>query len=258
MHELLLHAVLPSHRHHQVLSVLAGIAAMQPIPISEKNLVFKPQQQPAGPAGRPNPNQGVGAQMKPLQGQMHGDLFYLKLVGETSETGEKAGGTEVRVKEVDEKEEGKDRDVDMLDAPHGNDTSPTTDWTLQFRDLPDPPGRRPVTSRAMTDTPITAGDPLKFMKAMEYTLTTTYHLHGHRLTHNAIDIRLYQLFLPDAQTPLDPSGSYVLQTALRVADGQNVERMQEGVRQLTELKETLKGVVELEMGDRLALDTRVR
>lgn len=45
---------------------------------------------------------------------MHGDLFYLKLVGETSETGEKAGGTEVRVKEVDEKEEGKDRDVDMV------------------------------------------------------------------------------------------------------------------------------------------------
>ena len=37
-----------------------------------------------------------------------------------------------------------------------------------------------------------------------------------------------------------------------------MERMQEGVRQLTELKETLKGVVELEMGDRLALDTRVR
>ena len=35
-------------------------------------------------------------------------------MGETSENGEKAGGTEVRVKEVDEKDEGKDRDVDMV------------------------------------------------------------------------------------------------------------------------------------------------
>ncbi|KAL8786088.1 MAG: hypothetical protein Q9195_008364 [Heterodermia aff. obscurata] len=244
MHELLLHAILPPHRHHQVLSVLAGIAAMQPIPISEKHLVFKPLQHPS----RPNPNQSANAaQMKP---QAHGgDLFYLKLVGETSGPSKKESGTEVTVKEVPIDE--KDQDIDMLDIPP-TPTPPT--WTLQFRDLPDPPGRRPVISRAMTDTPITAGDPLKFMKAMDYTLTASYHLHGHRLTHNAIDIRLYQLV--EAQTAgLDP---YVLQTALRVADGQNVGRMQEGVRQLVELKETLKGVVELEMGERLALDTRVR
>lgn len=34
--------------------------------------------------------------------------------------------------------------------------------------------------------------------------------------------------------------------------------MQEGVRQLVELKEMLGGVVELEVGERLAVDTRVR
>ena len=112
MHELLLHATVPSTRHHQVLSVLAGIAAMQPVSISEQHLVFKPLQQPAGP-GRPNLNQGVGAQMKPLQGQMHGDLFYLKLVGEIRESSKNKGsGAEVTVREVDEKGEG--QDVDMV------------------------------------------------------------------------------------------------------------------------------------------------
>lgn len=34
--------------------------------------------------------------------------------------------------------------------------------------------------------------------------------------------------------------------------------MQEGVRQLMELKEMLRGVVELEMVERLSLDTRVK
>ena len=34
--------------------------------------------------------------------------------------------------------------------------------------------------------------------------------------------------------------------------------MSKGVNELLSLKETLKGVVELEMGERLALDTRVR
>lgn len=44
-----------------------------------------------------------------------------------------------------------------------------TKWTLQFRDIPEAGNRRPVTLRLMADTPITAGDPMAFMKAMEYT-----------------------------------------------------------------------------------------
>lgn len=91
MHELLLHTTVPSTRHHQILSILAGIAAMQPVPIHETHLIFKPLQQPAL-SGRPNQNQGVGTQIKPLQGQMHGDLFYLKVVGEMSGTSPKSQG----------------------------------------------------------------------------------------------------------------------------------------------------------------------
>jgi len=57
---------------------------------------------------------------------------------------------------------------------------------------------------------------------------------------------------------LDPSGTYILQAAVRVQDGSKVETMTKGVIELLSLKETLKGVVEMEMGDRLALDTRAR
>ncbi len=57
---------------------------------------------------------------------------------------------------------------------------------------------------------------------------------------------------------LDTSETYILQAAVRVQDGSKVETMTKGVNELLNLKETLKGVVDLEMGDRLALDTRVR
>ena len=47
-------------------------------------------------------------------------------------------------------------------------------WTLQYRDLPEvvQPGRRQITSRLIADIPITSGDPMQFMKALDYTYVT--------------------------------------------------------------------------------------
>ena len=58
--------------------------------------------------------------------------------------------------------------------------------------------------------------------------------------------------------PLDPSGSYILQASVRVQDGSKPESMSLGTSELQNFKEMLKGVVDLEVGDRLAMDTRVR
>jgi len=94
MHELLLHASIPSSRHEQVLSILAGVAAMQPIPILEKHLILKPSRPPPS-GGKAGPQQGQAGQMKALQGQMHGDLFYLKLVQEVKNDRGAAEGEDV-------------------------------------------------------------------------------------------------------------------------------------------------------------------
>ena len=113
MHELLLHASVPSSRHDQVLSILAGIAAMQPIPMLERHLVFKPSRPPLI-AGKAGPQQGVLAgQMKSVQGQMHGDLFYLKLVEDVKDT---------RATPDVEQAHGVDgsKDVDMMDNSIGS------------------------------------------------------------------------------------------------------------------------------------------
>ena len=100
---------------------------------------------------------------------------------------------------------------------------------------------------------------------------STYTISGHRFTHHSASLILYRASLPATAATsdsasggqpqarlLDPSGMYILQVSVRVQDGSKVETMTKGVNELLGLKETLKGVVELETGDRLALDTRVR
>ena len=62
----------------------------------------------------------------------------------------------------------------------------------------------------------------------------------------------------DSWTPLDSSGAYVLQASVRVQDGGKPETMTLGLNELLAVKDTLRGIVDLEPGDRLAMDTRVR
>ena len=83
MHELLLISQIPPARHLQLLNILAGISAMQPVPVLEKHLVFKPNK---------NENKARGAQVggaqdvqKALQKETQGEVFYVQLVGERDE-----------------------------------------------------------------------------------------------------------------------------------------------------------------------------
>lgn len=88
MHELLLFGQVPLSRHEQVLSILAGVAAMQPQPFLEKHLVFKPARLPSGfRPGHTGAVQGVpNAQIQAIQAQTQGDIFYLQLVADINTT----------------------------------------------------------------------------------------------------------------------------------------------------------------------------
>ena len=58
--------------------------------------------------------------------------------------------------------------------------------------------------------------------------------------------------------PLDPSGGFILQAAIRVKDGGKPETMTIAINELTNFRDLMKGAVDLEVADRLALDTRLR
>ena len=193
MHELLLFGQVPAARHNQVLNVLAGIAAMQPQPILEKHLVFKPNRKP----GSGTQKQVGGAQdiqkarTQEVQAQ---ELFYMQLVADINEGEEKDGSGEIG-DIIMNGDGGIELDVTEptgqvpLSTGHGIAslqpdgqthgtikagafTGPPIDsgrWTLQFRDLPEVARQRAITSRLIADTPITSGDPMKFMTALDYT-----------------------------------------------------------------------------------------
>lgn len=112
------------------------------------------------------------------------------------------------------------------------------------------------------------------MAALDYFPSSLYYTEGHRLSYNNISIHLYRVLVPTSSAMpsgsdpgdikrsdlrlLDESGAYILQASVRVQDGSKVETVQRGASELLGLRETLKGVVELEVVDRLSLDTRVR
>lgn len=99
-------------------------------------------------------------------------------------------------------------------------------------------------------------------------------LEGHRFVLDNTIVLLYRILLyPDSQTGtnirttlppfkslklLDPSGAYIMEVKLRVADGSNASLVSTGQQELERFQNTMQGVVELKVPDRLALDTRVR
>ena len=62
----------------------------------------------------------------------------------------------------------------------------------------------------------------------------------------------------DMLKPLDPSGSYIFQASVLLADGANPAIVNLGLSEIDAAKTRLKGVVNLDIPDRLALDTRVK
>ena len=62
----------------------------------------------------------------------------------------------------------------------------------------------------------------------------------------------------DSLKPLDSSNGFVLQASIRVQDGMKPELMNKATNELKAFKELMRGVVDMEIGDRLALDTRVK
>lgn len=58
-------------------------------------------------------------------------------------------------------------------------------------------------------------------------------------------------------TPLDPSGAFILQASIEIADGNSTELKDRASQQLLAMKEILRFSVDLAPGDRLALDARI-
>ncbi|MCJ1398316.1 Mediator of RNA polymerase II transcription subunit 18 [Xylographa trunciseda] len=275
-----------------MLKILAGVAAMQPRVVYERHLIYKPRNRMTnGNGGNVKPG-APASQIQALQAQMRGDVFYLQLVGNMSSDPAVAfvGKSEDKTTAGALSENVSDSAVDQVGETTEDSASPgsTTDipkhqWSVEFRDLPDVPGRRPVSSRLMASVPVAGGDPLQIMDSLGYNYVSEYLVRGHQLIHNNIILSLQRPFtvppesgiksetgLPPRPSPMkilpslwklkpfDPRGTFLLQASIRVQDGTKPESMALAIAELTSFRDLMKGIVDMEVGDRLALDTRSR
>lgn len=238
------------------------------------------------------------AQLQALQGQLHNELYYMQLVSEIGDSSigsripvnnETSEQQNPDLREVDSDGES---DTGAQSNGHLHEQARQT-WTLHFRDIPEVGGRRPVTSRMMSSVDLIDGDAFAFMDSlgysyvpdwvkanseiglMQYSYISEHVLEGHRFIHQNIILLLHRVMRssvgaevqgPPSKTapkldnlvPLDASGAYVLQASIRIQDGSKPESMTVGINELKAFKELMRGVVDLDIGDRLALDTRLK
>ncbi|PYH99160.1 mediator of RNA polymerase II transcription subunit 18 [Aspergillus ellipticus CBS 707.79] len=270
MHELLLFASVPAHQHHELLQQLAGLTAMQPRHRVERRLVFKAHRQPGLTNTRVGASQDLqGAELQRLNKMLNGGMFYTQVVGPVAqaEFGAKpassGGAADVYMSGMEDK----------LSTPAYcyEDQS----WKLEFRDIPEAGTRSAVTARLMASAALPKGDITIPMNAWGYSFVTEYVVEGDVFVLNDIVIFLHRVLLypsgaqeshgPRRQlpayrelSPLERTGSYVLQAAITVQDGGNQEMMKTASQHLFGLREQLKSAVRLEQADRLSLDTRAK
>ncbi|GES60656.1 mediator of RNA polymerase II transcription subunit 18 [Aspergillus terreus] len=278
MHELLLFAPVPAHQHHELLQQLAGLTAMQPRHRVERRLIFKAYRKPGLSNTRVGASQDVqGADLQRLNKMLNGGMFYTQVVGPVSEAD--FGANPVPSASSDNSDTLMSGMTDQPGSSSGAESHyysyDTQPWKLEFRDIPEAGTRSAVTSRLMASSILPKGDILTPMNAWGYSFVTEYVVEGDMFVLNDIVIFLHRVLhyptegqepsqprrqLPPFQqmTPLERTGSYVLQAAITVQDGSNQEMMKTASQHLFGLREQLKSAVRLEQADRLALDTRAK
>jgi mediator of RNA polymerase II transcription subunit 18 len=151
MHELSLYGQVTFARYEQVLSILAGVAAMQPQRVFERNIIYKPTREPEEPGsnlGRRGGTQTVAQKQAKQAAPVV--LYHTRLVQKLSEDdfaaedGLPAGSGDALSADVQDGEE--------------------PAWSFVFRDVPDT-GDRGVSIRFTNTTDLLSGDPHAFMIA---------------------------------------------------------------------------------------------
>ncbi|KAI9748471.1 MAG: hypothetical protein M4579_007215 [Chaenotheca gracillima] len=290
MHELLLFGQVTADRQDQVLKILAGLAGMQPERVVRRHLVFKPTISPNTRNTQIGASQGIqNRQMQSLQGQLQGELFYLQLVRDVDEDWVSPSHESSKAPNQTGVNGSSGYEASSVfrssgaQGPPEEDDAKSHSWSVRFNDLPEVAGRRPVTSRMISIIDVSDGDPIAFMNKFGYNLISEYVLEGHRFAHKNMNLLLHRILrfpadsgsgqsdksgglkapwksLPpyNSFSPLDPSNALVLEASIRIQDGNKPETMTLGMGELKAFRDAMKGVVEMEVGDRLALDTRVR
>lgn len=262
MHELNLYGQVIFERYEQVLNILAGVAAMQPQRLFERHIIYKPLREPEEPGanlGRRGGTQTVAQKQKQQAAPVV--LYYTKLIQKLAEDD---FGTE----ESTSQDGAKSLSAEIEDGEEAV-------WSQVFSDVPDT-GDRGVSIRFTNRTDLLSGDPHAHMLASgPNKFVTEFYKDGWRFVHGNVVIYLHRILhepgirnvqtAPKVKLPsfaslqlLDPSGVFTLDATVRIEDFKDAAVLEAGVNELKRFQTQMKGCVNLDLPDRLALDTRVK
>jgi len=229
MHEFSLYSQVASTRHMQVLNILAGVTASQPINISEQCLVYQ----------QLKPDTVVAARKAPIKpANKDRDLLFVKLV-RTTNSGEEPGKWRLRTEA-------------LPDAAAKTVTSRlVTEKLLEDTELEQ---FRPESTRyKFVSQYITSG--VRFVN--HNTIIRLTRLFASSVPAGADILGVPSPAVENANL-LDPSGTYTLEVCVRVEDGGISGLRDRAVKELESFKKELDGAVDLKVPDRLSMDPRVR
>ncbi|CAK4027793.1 hypothetical protein B0A54_01286 [Lecanosticta acicola] len=228
MHEYLLYSQIPATRESQVLQLLAGVTAAQPVDVYEQTLIYAQQKIPE-----------VAVNKKTKQPQQKRDPTHHKLVRDISPTNLAPGPWRIRIEETPEPgvQTLLSRGVTERVAENADlDHLKSSDW-YQYKQQLTQIGKQfvqgNVVIRIVRYYTIAAGS------------TETEPLHAPLPAKD--DLRL-----------LDVSGGCVVQAVVRVENLSNSNITDKAKKELSAFQAYLEGAVNLSAPDRLALDTRVK
>lgn len=109
---------------------------------------------------------------------------------------------------------------------------------------------------------------LQFLEALGYEVVNQYWIKGIRFFYGDIIIEIFKVFVRDDNAAptedgrlklklLDLSNTFQIKAYLNFAKGASVDLVTQGTKDLTKLKESLANLFELEVPDRMFMDSRV-
>ena len=232
MHELLLFSQISPARHNQVLNILAGVTGSQPFAYQDQTALF---------AQLRLPEINISSKKKPAPGTPQPQKWVHKL----------------------------SRPFQITSDPPES----TGQWRQRVEQTPDP-SVKDHTASEVTENDVK--DVKAFLDPSSYRLLGQQYTLGHRFVSNNVVIRIFRVLFPAQQqlpadkilegpplpvselSILDPSGTYVVEVSVRMEDRKNTKIAEQAVAELRVFKQSVEGVIDLRVPDRLALDTRVK
>ncbi|ODV96853.1 hypothetical protein PACTADRAFT_32353 [Pachysolen tannophilus NRRL Y-2460] len=154
-------------------------------------------------------------------------------------------------------------------------------WTIQVSEIPSA-GRRTVSSQNIYESTIVNtgahNDLIGYLDELGYSLETEFWIKGVRFYHNDIIIEIYRIYVKSDNIStvivpigekeqdlaklyklelLDKTGKFFVKCFVNVERQTGVESITKANKQLDLLKNELSGLIDLEIPDRIAMDSRV-